>query len=350
MTWLSLRNPRFVNVRQARNEPMNSHETTGPLFTDPDPDSARAFFRTKRVALQEKVMSVSEAVGLFVTDDAYVASGGFGTNRIATAALHEVVRQGRKGLGFAGHTTTHDFQILCGGHMHGHKTIERLDAAYIIGLEARGLSPHARRVVESGDIEICEWSNFALAARFRAAAAGLSFVPVRSLLGTETLTRSGAQVISCPFTGKPTPVVPALYPDVAFIHVHESDVYGNARIQGITVADTDVARAAKHVILTTERIISSDVIRESPERTVIPSLCVDAVCEVPYGSYPGNMAGCYYSDEVHLREWLTVERDLAAHETFMRKLILDTRDFNEYLDVSGARGRLPELEALEMGT
>jgi glutaconate CoA-transferase subunit A len=204
--------------------------------------------------------------------------------------------------------------------------------------------------MERGDLEVCEWSNFALASRFRAAASGLSFIPVRSLLGTETLTRSGAEVIQCPFTGKPTPVVPALYPDVAFIHVHESDVYGNARIQGISVADTDIARASKRVVLTTERIISSDVIRESPEQTVIPSLCVDAVCEVPYGSYPGNMAGCYFSDETHLREWLTVERDESEHEKFMRKLILDTPDFDSYLDTCGARERLPELESLESGT
>jgi glutaconate CoA-transferase subunit A len=329
---------------------MRTYETVGPLFTDPDPDNARAFFRTKRVALKEKIMSVSEAVGRFVHDGDYLASGGFGANRIATAALHEVVRQGRKGLGFAGHTTTHDFQILCGGHTGGHKTIARLDAAYVVGLEARGLSPQARRVMERGDLEVSEWSNFALAARFRAGASGLSFIPVRSLLGTDTLTRSGAQVIVCPFTGKPTPVVPALYPDVAFIHVHESDVYGNARIQGISVADTDVARASKRVILTTERIILSDVIRESPELTVIPSLCVDAVCEVPYGSYPGNMAGCYFSDEIHLREWLTVEQDESKHEQFMRKMILDTENFEEYLEVCGARSRMSELESLENGT
>lgn len=328
---------------------MIPHETVGPLFTDPDPDNARAFFRMKRVAMEEKVMSVSDAIGRFVHDGDYLASGGFGTNRIATALLHEVVRQRRKELGFAGHTTTHDFQVLCGGHIKGHRTIVRLDAAYVVGLEARGLSPQSRRVMERGDLEVCEWSNFALASRFRAAASGLPFIPVRSLLGTETLTRSGAEVIQCPFTGKPTPVVPALYPDVAFIHVHESDVYGNARIQGISVADTDIARASKRVILTAERIISSDVIRESPEQTVIPSLCVDAVCEVPYGSYPGNMAGCYFSDETHLREWLSVEGDESEHEQFMRKLILDTPDFDSYLDTCGARERLPELELLENG-
>ena len=93
---------------------MDDDVTTGrgPLFSDPDPDRARAFFRSKRVALSEKVMSVDQAVSTFVHDGDYLASGGFGTNRIATALLHEVLRQEKRGLSFAGHTTTHDFEIL----------------------------------------------------------------------------------------------------------------------------------------------------------------------------------------------------------------------------------------------
>ena len=62
---------------------------------------------------------MAEAVARFVHDGDYLASGGFGTNRIATAALHEIVRQKKRNLGFAGHTTTHDFQILAAGNMDG---------------------------------------------------------------------------------------------------------------------------------------------------------------------------------------------------------------------------------------
>ncbi|MFH1567958.1 MAG: CoA-transferase, partial [Gemmatimonadota bacterium] len=145
----------------------------GPLFSDPDPDAARAFFRGKSKALTDKVMSVPEAVGRFVRDGDYLASGGFGTNRIASALLHEIVRQRRRNLGFAGHTTTHDFQILAAGNLDGERLLARVDAAYIVGLEARGLSPHSRRIMESGELEVCEWSNYALALRFQAAAAGV---------------------------------------------------------------------------------------------------------------------------------------------------------------------------------
>jgi glutaconate CoA-transferase subunit A len=41
---------------------------SGKIFTDPDADKARAFFRTKSRKLESKVMSVKEAVEKFVHD------------------------------------------------------------------------------------------------------------------------------------------------------------------------------------------------------------------------------------------------------------------------------------------
>src|SRR5581483_5053386 len=228
--------------------------------------------------------------------------------------VHETLRQRKQNLRFAGHTATHDFQLLCAGNLTGRgKTLAAVDIAYIIGLEARGLSAHARRVMESGEVEFTEWTNYALAVRFKAAAMGLPFLPARTMLGTDTFRRSGARVVDCPFTGERLLALPALYPDVAVIHVHEADRYGNSRIRGTSVADIDLARAAKRLIITCERLIPNEEIRQDPTRTVIPFFCVDAVCEVPYGSYPGNMPYEYFSDEDHLRHWLRAETDPAAY-------------------------------------
>ncbi|MEW6358028.1 MAG: CoA-transferase [Planctomycetota bacterium] len=321
---------------------------TGPLFTNPDPDVARAIFRQKPRALTNKVMSVKEAVKRFVHDGDYVGSGGFGANRIATAPLHEILRQRKRNLGFAGHTATHDFQIMVAGNLDGEKLLARVDAAYIVGLEARGLSPHARRVMQSGEVEVCEWTNYALAARFRAAVMGVPFVPSRNMLGTDTFKKSAAKEITCPFTGKKLAALPALYPDVSVIHVHESDAYGNCRIRGITIADLDLARCSKRLIITTERIISNDEIRSAPHYTVIPSFCVDAVCEVPYGSYPGNMPGEYFSDEDHIRQWLAVEKDEKELKAFLKKYIYDLPDFQSYLQLCGGIERMQELRAQEL--
>lgn len=320
----------------------------GPLFMDPDPEAARAFFRKKPRALTSKVMSVKDAVARFIKDGDYLASGGFGTNRISTAVLHEILRQRRRNLGFAGHTTTHDFEIITAGNMDGERLLARLDISYIVGLEARGLSAHARRVMESGTVEVCEWTNYALACRFRAAAIGVPFMPARTMLGTDTFTHSAAKEILCPFTGRRLVALPALYPDVSLIHVHECDPYGNCRIRGITVADWDLARASKRVIITTEKLITNDDIRSAPHLTVIPSFCVDAVCEVRYGSYPGNMGGEYFSDEEHLREWLAAEKDEQTLKEFLDRYIYGVPDFSGYLQLCGGKTRMETLRAREL--
>lgn len=314
----------------------------GKIFTDPDADKAREFFRTKNRKLESKLMSVKEAVEKFVHDGDYLTLGGFGANRAPIAAAHEIVRQGRKNMGFAGHTSTHDFQILCAGEV-----FDKVDVAYIVGLEARGLSPNARRYMESGKVEVSEWTNYSLSVRFKAAAAGVSFYPSRNIMGTDTFKYSGAMIIECPFTGTKYAAMPALYPDVSVIHVHESDIYGNCRARGIIVSDFDVARASKRLIITTERLISNDEIRRDPSLTDIPYWCVDAVCEVPYGAYPGNMYQEYFSDEEHIREWLKVEEDPVEFKKFIEKNIYSCKDHFNYIEKNGGMHKLLKLREKE---
>jgi glutaconate CoA-transferase subunit A len=321
---------------------------SGALFSDPSANRAREFFATKPRALTDKLTTVPDAVARLVQDSDYLAIGGFGADRLPTAVVHEIVRQGKQQLAFAGHTATHDFQILCAGNLMGRgQTLARVDAAYIVGLEARGLSPHARRVMESGDVEVTEWSNYTLAVRFKAAAMGVPFLPARSLLGTDTFRRSAACVIICPFTGERLAAIPALFPDVAAIHVHEADRFGNCRIRGTTVADLELARAAKRLIITCERLIPHEEIRRDPSLTVIPFFCVDAVCEVPYGSYPGNMPYEYFSDERHLKQWLEAEKDVETFRPFLQTYLYGVADFAEYLQRCGGLPRLQELRQQE---
>ena len=335
---------------------MNSESTglhllsgSGPLFVPPDPDGDRDYFRHKQKRLVDKVMTVREAVERFVHDGDYLAPGGFGGDRISTAVIHEIVRQRKQDLGFAGHTATHDFQLLCAGNQRENgQMLARVDAAYIVGMEARGLSPHARRVSESGELELTEWSNYTLALRFHAAAMGVPYVVARSLGGTDTFRRSAAKQVICPFTGMKLMAIPALSPDVACIHVHESDCFGNSRIRGTSVADVDLARAAKRLIITCERLIPNDEIRRDPTSTVIPYYCVDAVCEVPFGSYPVNMPYEYFSDESHLRDLVAAERDLESYRRFLDRYLFGVSEFAEYLELCGGLRRMQELRREEL--
>lgn len=312
--------------------------SVGALFSPPDIEGARRFFGEKSHDMTNKLMEVGAAVAGFIHDGDYFASGGFGMVRISTAVLHEIVRQRKKNLGFAGHTSTHDFEILAAG-----RCFNRCDAAYIVGLEMRGLSPQARRYMESGAVKVTEWSNATLGWRIKAAAMGLPFLPARTLMGTDTFKYSAAKEILCPFTGEKLVAVPALFPDVSVIHVHRADIYGNAQIDGISVADWDLARATKRLIITTEQLVDTSEIRCTPELTQIPYWLVDAVCHVPYGSYPGNMPYEYYFDEAHLNEWMEAEKDEATLDVFLQKYIYGTQTFNEYLDLKGGAAHMAEL-------
>jgi glutaconate CoA-transferase subunit A len=317
-------------------------EPSGELFVSPDVDRARAYFAGKPRTRTSKLTTVEDAVDRLVHDGDYIASGGFGGVRIATAILHEIVRRRRKHLGFSGHTTTHDFQIMSAG-----KCFDRCDAAYVVGLELRGLSPCARRYMESGEVRVTEWSNATLGWRYKAAAMGIPFLPARTLLGTGTMAHSACKLITCPFTGIKLAAVPALFPDVGIIHVHRADVYGNAQVDGISVADWDLARASKRLIVSTERIVSTDEIRAQPSVTMIPYWLVDAVCHVPFGSYPGNMPYEYFSDEAHLAEWMEAGKDEVSLEAFLQKYIFGVKDFKEYLELAAGETRLASLREQE---
>lgn len=317
-------------------------EGTAPLFMNPDPDPAREHFRKKNKSLADKRMSVKDAVAKFIHDGDYLAVGGFGGVRIPSAAVHEIVRQKKKNLGFFGHCSTHDFQIISAG-----ECIDRCDISYVIGLEARGVSANARKFMESGKVKTTEWTNAGLTWRIKAAALGVPFLIGRQSLGADSFPHSASKIIECPYTGKKFATFPAVYPDVAVIHVNEADRFGNAAIKGVSIIDEDLARAAKHLIITCERLIDTEVFRSDPHTIMIPYFCVDAVCEVPYGSYPGNMPFEYFSDEAHIKEWLAVEKDPAQFKEFLDRNIFSCADFNEYLEKNGGLEKMQELRRKE---
>jgi len=201
--------------------------------------------------------------------------------------------------------------------------------------------------MESGEVEVCEWTNYTLSVRFKAACAGVSFHPIRNMMGTDTFKYSGAKMVTCPFTGTKYALVPALFSDVGLLHVHEADIYGNCRTKGILMSDYDLARSSKKVIVTCERLIPTDEIRRDPTSTFIPYWCVDAIIEQPFGSYPGNMYAEYFSDEDHLREWLKVENDPEEFKKFLDKNIYSCKDHYEYIEKNGGMHKMLKLRQKE---
>jgi acyl CoA:acetate/3-ketoacid CoA transferase alpha subunit len=319
-------------------------EGKGELIGWHDPDEAREWVqKNKTRALVDKRMTAKEAVTRFIKDGDYVASGGFGHVRISMAIVYEIIRQKRRNLLLAGKTSVHDLDMLIGTGC-----VSKVEPAYSFGHELRGLSPASRRKVQTGKCKVvAELSNAGYQWRFLAAMMGLPFIPARNLLGTDTGRYSSTKVVKDPFTGKPITLIPAAYPDCAFIHVSRCDMYGNCQIVGAPTEDIELSRAARRLIITTEEIINNRVIRRAPWKTIIPYFVVDAVVEVPFGSHPGEMPGKYYYDEDHIAEWLTLSKTDEGVEQYLQKYVFSVQDFEEYLALCGGIKKMNYLKRRE---
>lgn len=311
----------------------------GELIQPPDMQAFREWNFNKPRSLTDKCMSEKEAVERFLFPGAYIGTELYGTVRCPMSLVREVVRQGVPDLRMAGQGVLESDLLLGAG------LVKALDMTYI-GLEVYGISNCLRREVESGRVETCvEWSNAALAWRFKAASMGVPFLPVKSMLGTDTMYWSASKVTVCPFTGEIVCLVPALVLGVGLIHVHRADRFGNAQIDGMQGFAFEMARASKWLILSTEEIVSDDVIREAPDRAIIPYYLVDAVVEAPFGSYPGEMCYLYERDEPQLIEWVEASKQADTTADYLERYVYSLRDHQEYLELIG-QDRLEELQAM----
>jgi len=301
----------------------------GELIQPSDLHAFRQWNRQKPKDLIDKRMTEAEVVSRFIHDGDYIGTELYGSVRCPMSLVNEVVRQGKKDLRLVGQGVFESDMLLAAG------LVKAMDITYI-GLELYGVSNCMRREVESGRVETCvEWSNAALAWRFKAAAMGVPFVPIRSMLGTDTFKYSAAKIVKDPFSGEPICLVPALILDVGLIHVHRADKHGNAQIDGVNGFAAEMARASKTLIISAEQIVDSEVFRSHPDRTIIPYFLVDAVVEAPFGSHPGEMCYLYQRDEALIREWVKASESPDTSSAYLDKYIYGVRNHQEYLNLIG---------------
>jgi glutaconate CoA-transferase, subunit A len=296
-----------------------------------DPDGFRDATGRKSRKLVPKLVTARDAVAGLVADGDYVVWECNYLQRGPAILIRELVRQRKKRLWIGGKFTWVAVALLVEADC-----ADRADMGFFMG------GPGLNRAVLDGKLTIYEYSNVVMTARIRAGAAGATFVPIRSLGGTDNFRYSGAKLIEDPYTGQPTVVVPALNPDVALIHVHQADVYGNARIFGAGITDVESALASKKVIVSAEEIIDTEDIRHNPGLTKIPYYVVDAVVHAPLGAYPGECPGHYASDTEHVGEVFTAMHSgkLAA---YLDKWVHSVADDREMLEKHVGTAKLEAL-------
>ncbi|NMC96509.1 MAG: CoA transferase subunit A, partial [Deltaproteobacteria bacterium] len=242
-----------------------------------DFESARAAHLKKDHAKKDKRMSLTEAISTFIQDGDIITDAGFSYVRTPHQAFHEIIRQGKKNLQMIGAPNTNQsFQIIYGCVYYSHNSY--------IGVEMRGIDKSYDRMLKAERVKILsEWSHGGVAQGFKAAQLGMPGVFSKQMLGSDIVRYNPyLKVMQNPMKDKNDPVVfiPALYPDVAIIHCHAADKYGNAYIYGPAVNDLAVAAATRKLIITAEEIVPENTIRYSKEGQIIPFFYADAVVEL----------------------------------------------------------------------
>ena len=307
------------------------HEGAGE-FRFTDPDAVRAWMRDhKRREFVDKTLTEADAVRRSVADGDYVSFDFSSFTRGPLALIREIIRQGRRDLWYCAKFTLMESTLLAAAG-----AVSRIDVGFM------GLGDTLNRAVEEGKIKATEWTNGTLTLRHMAGAMGVPFLPTRALLGTDTLKYSGAKVVRDPFGGKPIALIPAVTPDVGLIHVHQADVYGNARCFGPGVSPLETAAASRKVIISTDEIIDHDDIRKDPSKTTIPYYMVDAVVYAPFGAYPGGLPGVYEMDFEHFAEYNTLERQ-GQLKSYLDKYVHSVGAHLEMLEKRVGLARLNDL-------
>jgi glutaconate CoA-transferase, subunit A len=280
-----------------------------------------------------KLMSMREAIATFVPDGCAVAMGLALESAIPFAAGHELIRQQRRRLTLIGPISDMLFDQLIGAGC-----VARVIAAWVGNVSA-GLGHNYRRWTEgaagsAGRLVVEDHSNFSIALALRAAAMAVPYIPTRSLLGTDLL-RSNPRLRVIDDDGTPLVRVPAVTPDITFIHAQRTDADGNAHAWGNLGISEEAALAARRVILSAEEIVPAQMIRSDPNRVLIPAFKVCAVVHEPGGAHPSPVQGHYNRDHAMYHEYHAASRSEAGFVHWLDEWVINRADRDAYLSKLG---------------
>jgi len=273
-----------------------------------------------------KVTTMQEAISSHVKSGDTLFIGGMQHGE-PFAAVHEIVRQKIDRLKIVSCLTFSTDMLIAEGR------VERVITGYY-GQDINR-SYWLNRAKRTGKYPVFqEYSHFGIAQALLAGQIGISFIPIHSMMGSDIPKYNPEiKLIDDPFTGDKIGAVRAIVPDAGILHVQRCDENGNAQRWGTLGADAEGINASRTVIITTEEIVDSDVIRRDPNRTIIPGYRVAAVVEAPWGAHPVHLAGCYSGD---WPGWLGEISSEEGYDKFMEKFVYGVNNWDEFIELRKA--------------
>jgi glutaconate CoA-transferase subunit A len=284
-----------------------------------------------------------QAISL-IKDGAKVVVGGVLTAREPNAIARQIIKDGKKDLHMIAGAHSFTIDLLCAGGAVG--ICEDSFVGYEFDL---GLALNYRRACEQGRVKIKETDCNILLQQFRATQYGVPFMPMPKLGGSDLLGLHPEFITSkCPYTGTEVTLVPAIKPDVAIIHAHFADPRGNVKIVGPIFKDKLFAIVAETVIVSVEKIISENEMKEL--QPTIPYYHTTAIVEAPFGAHPTSCYPQYAYDRKHLKEFVAQSKNDETIQGYLKKYVCDLATNQEYLDAIGGDTKMSFLQSWSQGT
>jgi glutaconate CoA-transferase, subunit A len=267
-----------------------------------------------------KVMKMPEAISRFVRSGDILFIGGMQHGEPA-AAVHEIVRHKIDHLTLVSALTATSNLLL------GEGLLDKVVSGYF-NQDLRSYVVNKAKAMNRMPV-FEEVSHFGLSMALMAGQMGVPFLPLKSQIGSDLPKyNKNITTMECPFTGQTIGTIRAINPDVGIIHVQRCDAEGNAQKWGTMGVDIEGINASRKVIVTTEKIVDSDVIRRDPNRTIIPAFRVSAVVQQPFGAHPMHLAGCYSGD---MWGYYADTGSKENYDTYVEKLVYGVSNWDEYL-------------------
>ena len=124
-----------------------------------------------------------------------------------------------------------------------------------------------------------------------------------------------------------------------------ADEDGNARVLGPRWDNNEALKAARTVIVLTEELVPTEVIRRQPELTIVPGVRVNAVVPLAYGAHPTSVYGCYDYDAARLRQYVEQSRTQTGFDEYVTEYVHGPGGHLGYLQKVGGLAVLEALKA-----
>ena len=272
-----------------------------------------------------KLMTLKEAVSMYVNDGDIIGIGGLSFWRKPIGVCREIIRQNKKDLTICTFVGGIDVDMLIAG-----KCVSEIKSCFV-GMEIFGMAPHYRKAVESGSIKISEESEATIALGLRASYLKVPFMPLKGIIGTDLeKVRLDIKQIEDPLgSGTQLMALPKIDLDVAILHVPYADEFGNGNIAGAVWLDDDMAKTAKKTIITCEKLVETEDIRYLPGKAQLPMQTTNAVVKIPFGAHPTSCFPTYTFDALHVQKYL--KTDFNEY----KKKFIDVESHAQYLENTG---------------